>query len=336
LQLLVEWGPNARQIRPFSARRETPKGMNMLSLNGEPLALAVLGLGGILLGLVELALAFVKRSRTWPASVALAALLVLAAGAAYAADMGPIFWQPALVLAGVAVALLLFRSRTSIAGRPVVQGVGLVVLSGVLLGSQLYRLDQNLENDLLRSDFELAQMFDPVDEASPPVVIATTDAGRSVPLFHVSADAVSASSDEENRYLKDLRLHSMVIQTGPADVRYNCHGWVFGEGRGWIRGKMVDAILQDNAYQVVEQPLAGDVAIFRNQVGEVTHSGVVRTGEKDGSVLIESKWGRFGRFVHTPDRHCYAASKVSYYRSLRGSHALKGVVYGRPESAIGG
>jgi hypothetical protein len=310
--------------------------MNMLSLNGEPLALAVLGLGGILLGLVELALACVKRSRTWPASVALAALPALAGAAAYAADLGPIFWQPALVLAGVALALMLFRSPTSIAGRPVVQGAGVLLLSGVLLGVQLYRLDTNLENDLLRSDFELSQMADPVDETSPPVVVATTDAGRSIPLFQVSADVVAASADEEARYLRELRLHSQVIQTGPPDVRFNCHGWVFGDGRGWLRSKMVDTILQDNAYQVVERPLAGDVAIFRNQLGEVTHSGVVRTGEKDGSVLIESKWGRFGRFVHTPDRHCYVTSKVSYYRSLRGSHALKGVVYARPESAIGG
>jgi xanthosine utilization system XapX-like protein len=308
----------------------------MLSLNGEPLALAVLGLGGILLGLVELALACVKRSRTWPASVALAALLALAGGAAYAADLGPIIWQPALVLAGVAVALLLFRSPSSIAGRPVVQGAGMVLLSGVLLGSQLYRLDKNLEDDLLRSDFELSQMADPVDETSPPVVVATTDAGRSIPLFHVSADAATTSADEEARSLGELRLRSKVIQTGPPDVRFNCHGWVFGDGRGWIRSKMVDAILQDNAYQVVERPLAGDLAVFRNQLDEVTHSGVVRTGEKDGSVLIESKWGRYGRYVHTPDWHCYGADKVSYYRSLRGSHVLKGVTYARPESAIGG
>jgi len=308
----------------------------MLSLTGEPIALAVLGLGGILLGLVELALSFVKRSRTWPASVALAALLALASGAAYAGDLGPIFWQPALALSGVALALVLFRSPSSIAGRPVVQGAAMVLLSGVLLGTQLYRLDQNLENDLLQSDAELAQMTDPVDETSAPAVVATTDAGRSVPVFHVSADAAVVSGEEEDRYLRGLRLQSKVIQTGPADSRYNCHGWVFGDGRGWIRSKMVDAILQDNAYQVVEKPLAGDVAIFRNQLGEVTHSGVVRAGERDGGALIESKWGRFGRFVHTPDQHGYAASKVSYYRSLRGSNVLKGVTYGRPEAAIGG
>src|SRR5262249_8786960 len=158
----------------------------------------------------------------------------------------------------------------------VVQGAGLVLLSGVLLGSQLYRLDKNLENDLLQADFELAQMVDPVDETSPPVVVATTDAGRSIPLLQVSADTVAASSDEEARSLKDLRLHSKVIQTGPPDVRFNCHGWVFGDGRGWIRGKVVDTILQDNSYRVVENPLPGDVAVFRNELGEVTHSGIVR------------------------------------------------------------
>jgi hypothetical protein len=308
----------------------------MLSLTGDPLALAVLGLGGVLLGLVELALAFVKRRRTWPASLALAGLLALAAGAAYAVDLGPIVWPPLCVLAGVPLVLLLFRSPTSIAGRPLVQGVGMVVLSGVLLGAQLYRLDQSVENELDRTDSELAQMTDPVDENSPPAVAALTDAGRSVPLFNVSADAKQVTDEEEESYLRGLRLQAKVIQTGPADVRYNCHGWVFGDGHGWIRSKMVDTILKDNAYRIVEKPQAGDVAVFRNQLGEVTHSGVVRAGEKDGNVLIESKWGRFGRYVHTPERHGYSSCQVTYYRSLRGSHALKGVTYGKPETAIGG
>jgi hypothetical protein len=308
----------------------------MLSLTGDPIALAVLGLGGVLLGLAELALAYVRRFRTWKVSLALVALFALAGGVGYACDQSQLLGQPALILAGVALTLLLFRSPTSIAGRPVVQGVGLVLLSSVLLGAQLYRLDQNLENELLQTDFVLAQMTDPIDENSPPALVATTDAGHSVPLFHVSADAAAVSAEEEARYLQSLCLQAKVIQTGPAEVHYNCHGWVFAEGRFWVRGKAVDTILQDNAYQIVEQPRPGDVAVFRNPQGEVTHSGVVRMGEKDGRVLIESKWGRYGRFVHTAENHAYAAHKVTYYRSPRGNHALKGGASTKPESAVGG
>jgi hypothetical protein len=306
----------------------------MFSLNGDPIALAVLGLGGLLLGLAELGLSRVRRLRTWKVSLALVALLALAGGVVYACDRDSYLWQPTLVLAGVALALLLFRSPTSIAGRPIVQGAGLVLLGGALLASQLYRLDQNLENELLYSDVELAQMTDPIDENSPPALVATTDTGRSIPLF--SPNLALPTAEQEARNVQDLCRQAKLIQTAPSENRYNCHGWVFAEGRYWVRSKMVDTILQDNAYQLVEKPRAGDVAVFRNLQGEVTHSGLVRASEKDGQILIESKWGRFGRYLHTPEWHGYRADKVTYYRSSRGSHVLKSFDYARPESATGG
>src|SRR5262245_28688204 len=119
----------------------------MLSLDCDPIALAVLALGGVVVGVVELGLSFVRRFPTWGITLGLVAVLGLAGGAAYASGEGvTTFGQPALALASVMLALLLFRSRHSIAGRPVVQGAGLVLLSAALLGYVMYRLDRRLES----------------------------------------------------------------------------------------------------------------------------------------------------------------------------------------------
>jgi hypothetical protein len=170
----------------------------------------------------------------------------------------------------------------------------------------------------------MAQMADPFD-GSAPALQATTDKGRSVPLFDASPNAVAADSATEIRYVRDQRLDRKLIQTGPPDVRYNCHGWVFTGGQYWLRSAMVETVLADNDYVAVKHPQPGDVAVFRNNVNEVTHSGIVRTNDKDAGVLIESKWGRFGRYIHGPDEHAYRGQQVTYYRTTRGTHLLRGL-----------
>jgi hypothetical protein len=73
------------------------------------------------------------------------------------------------------------------------------------------------------------------------------------------------------------------------------------------------------------------VAVFRNANGEVAHSGIVRGTNAEGKVLIESKWGRLGRFVHTDDQHCYTDTVVTYYHTRRGGHLLRGLSGGDPD-----
>src|SRR5262245_30561858 len=128
----------------------------MLSLTCDPIAMALMGLFGVLVGLVELGLSFVKRFPTWGISLGLVGLLAAGGGVAYAIGEGVMVGQPLLVLAGVSLTLLLFRSKQSIAGRPVVQGAGMMVLSAALLGFALHRIDTGLDNELNQSDFDLA------------------------------------------------------------------------------------------------------------------------------------------------------------------------------------
>jgi hypothetical protein len=289
------------------------------------MALAVLGLGGVLAGLIESALSFVRRFPTWAVSLALAAALALAGGAAHACGESVLLAQPAWVLSGALTALLLVRSRHSLAGRQLVQGAALIVVGVALVGYATYRLEQGLDAELTETDFILAQASEPIDTNSPPARLARTDAGASVPLFEASSSSVAANQDEEARYLKGQQLAAKLIQTARPDVRYNCHGWVFADGRYWVRGNTVETILKDNGYQAVERPRAGDVAVFRNQLGEVTHTGLVRAGDRRGAVLIESKWGRFGRYVHGPEEHGYRGHALTYYRTTRPNHLLTGV-----------
>jgi len=297
----------------------------MFSLQCDPIAMAVLGLGGVVVGMVEFGLSFVRRFPTWGISLGLVVALALAGGVACAAGEGTLLGQPALILAGVSLALLLVRSRHSFAGRAVVQGTGLVVLSGALLGYASYRLDRALEGDLVQSDYDLAMMSDPIDEHNPPALLARTDAGTTVPLFEPTPNAVTATHDLEARYLRDLGLDAKLIQTAPPEMKYNCHGWIFTGGRFWLRGNQVETILKENGYHAVERPRAGDLVVFRNSNGEVSHTGLVRAGGKGDSILIESKWGRFGRYVHGPQEHGYRGHDATYYRTSRGSHLLEGL-----------
>src|SRR5262249_3395836 len=129
----------------------------------------------------------------------------------------------------------------------------------------------------------------------------------------------------EHRFLHGGNLDFNVIRTAPADGNYNCHGWVFTAGRYWVRGVFVERILKDNGYTVAPRVRSGDLAVCRNDSGEVTHTALVHSVGNNGQVLVESKWGRLGRYIHTPDQHAYRGQTVTYLRTSRGSHLLQGL-----------
>jgi len=108
--------------------------------------------------------------------------------------------------------------------------------------------------------------------------------------------------------------------TGP-NADCNCHGWIFTGGQYGIRNSDVPMILADNGYLRVESPQEGDLAIYDNR-GEYTHSGRVRLTRPEGGVLIESKWGPFGVFLHALDAQPFSGV-CTFYRSPRSGHRLE-------------
>src|SRR5205085_12006905 len=106
---------------------------------------------------------------------------------------------------------------------------------------------------------------------------AATDADRPVRLYRPAASHDTAAARAHEETALQAWLHAeRLIRTAPPDEGYNCHGWVFAAGRFWLNPADVEAVLQDNGYRPVDDPRPGDVAIFRDGRGALTHTGLVR------------------------------------------------------------
>lgn len=156
---------------------------------------------------------------------------------------------------------------------------------------------------------------------------ALTDKGAPVPLSAVTNDLPAndlPANDVDTHLLRDTRfanLNLRVMQIAPATCRANCHGWVFTGGQFVLNGDIVDRILTDNGYVSVDVPRPGDLIIYRNSYDAIMHTGLVRLVE-DSLVLIESKFGNHGCYLHQPQHSIYS-NCYQYYRSARaGGHLL--------------
>jgi hypothetical protein len=149
---------------------------------------------------------------------------------------------------------------------------------------------------------------------------AVTDRGREIQLFAYG----ESESLEENEKLVLAEEHFMyqVIRLAKPDLTCNCHGWVFTGGRAGIPSSQVDAILLDNGYVEVLAPEDGDLVVYRYANGTAIHTGLVRYVGSDGVILIESKWGPLGVYLHPPEAQPWG-HEFAFYRSLRQGHLLR-------------
>jgi len=169
-----------------------------------------------------------------------------------------------------------------------------------------------------------------------PGMEAITDAGRVIALFHYNAVTIVPAREQlafqseqerrdflgvmEQRFLANTNQNpATLVRLAEPNPQSNCHGWIFTQGRFGVPDALVPAILEDNGYAIVQDPREGDLAVFTRDT-VVHHSGVVRSGP-GGEVLIESKWGPFGVYRHTPEAHPYP-KHCTYYRSARRRHLL--------------
>ena len=84
---------------------------------------------------------------------------------------------------------------------------------------------------------------------------------------------------------------------------FNCHGKTFGNKECWINSIEVSSILLDNRYQsVFGSTRVGDLVLYRGIKGDITHTGFVHQVNDEGKpVLVQSKWGTLGDYLHAPD-----------------------------------
>jgi hypothetical protein len=147
---------------------------------------------------------------------------------------------------------------------------------------------------------------------------ALTDAGSAIPLFQFEMFTPPEHAEEVVLAAEKYRHH--VIRLGESDAACNCHGWIFTGGKFGIRNSEIPAILRDNGYVRVEQASPGDLAIYE-EGAEITHSGLVRIADPNAPILVESKWGPFGVFLHPPEAQPFTGH-CQFYRSQRRGHVL--------------
>ncbi len=187
---------------------------------------------------------------------------------------------------------------------------------------------------MIASRYLAAHVLLSLDQQSPPPVLdledvpirrtqAVTDSGKVVTLFHFKMH--SSAAEIEQFIASNEKDLTQIIRMAEPNSASNCHGWVFTGGQYGIRDPDISRILIDNAYAEVAAPLEGDLAIYiqgdSNHGDKITHSGIVRIAEQHAPVLVESKWGPFGVYLHGVAQQPFAG-ECKYFRSARSGHLL--------------
>jgi hypothetical protein len=237
-----------------------------------------------------------------------------------------VFKQPAMAWAppaGVAAAYFLAvavqRYHASFAqaiSSRRVQGVALLIAGPLLVSAWAVYLDSSTPITEFPPDEPVPAAAAP--EPVPTSKLALTDRGRAIRLYTRSF----IDKSEVARIEKEAkRIFSLdFIRVSEPDSVCNCHGWIFTNGQYWVPTEKVDLILADNDYHKVEYPRVTDLIIYRDSLGQIVHSGLVRLAD-DNLVLVESKWGHSGRYLHRPADQTYS-TVWDFYRSHRQGHLL--------------
>ena len=281
--------------------------------------LYALGVGGVVIGLLGLLAVWIGGQRPAALGAPGGAVLLAAIGAlAFASGRS----------AGLGVAFLVLASVCALSAQLRSQRVARVVAAfakapawhwgALLLFAPLVALGMaawNWQHVLVRPGVRAV-------ESSP----ARTDRNEPVRLNAALHEATPADllPAYEAADLHAKGFEQQVVRVAPPTALYNCHGWVFAAGQYLIADSEVEAILRDNDYQAVRTPLPGDLIIYGDASNFVIHSGIVRVAEPDGLLLIESKWGMMGRFLHPAAAQPFATS-WTYHRSARHGHLLLGL-----------
>lgn len=110
-----------------------------------------------------------------------------------------------------------------------------------------------------------------------------------------------------------VRLHESrftSVRNISATAIYNCAGLVFGCRRTTIDIENIRIPLADDAFQKLNDPSEweiGDVVVYRDRNGRMTHVGVIhdihvdRAAGGPRTVTVISAWGEDGEYIHRAD-----------------------------------
>lgn len=299
------------------------------NLGADPNTVLALGLIGSLLGALQL---FGRRLPIWLFCAFIAVTLLLPwILLDLLMDMPTWIGWLWLAFAGIVVFMLLGRGRhlgaairgtTKLAQHPTILGGTLTLCGLIAIGVSLV-VTEPWEDDFgpRRPEFERG----PREFEAAKDIQAVTDRGTPIETLRlVRCHVIDMKRADEQFPLENGGGH-LIRLSGPT-TQCNCHGWVFTGGLCWIGNDSIDTILLENDYEQVEIPAPGDVVVYRNSEDEPMHSGIVRFHGQPGQIMVESKWGLFGvyiHFVHQPPD----PGKWAFYRSSRSGHLLKGITH---------
>jgi hypothetical protein len=196
---------------------------------------------------------------------------------------------------------LLLSFRRQLALQPVAWLAVLLTLAATGWSCHRYNaVGLRIEMEKLDSTFRSGELVEVRD------CTAVTDRGREVQLCRWTQDGGSKATPVHPTSANDLA---------------NCHGWVFTDGQYLLWSKGVERILEDNGYELSQSPLPGDLIVYRNASGGISHTGLVQAVYLGGLVVIDSKWGLGGRFIHGPEQQPYG-NRYGFYRSARQGHTV--------------
>lgn len=157
------------------------------------------------------------------------------------------------------------------------------------------------------------------------LVLASTGVllGAKLITFHKQPGSFDKVEDllewEADTLLSDPHYAQQFIRTGPPELRYNCHGWTFARGQRTVIDDEVKDLLNSDRFRKVSVPMSGDIVVYYDKTGDLCHSGIVKATGRQSFVLVESKWGGAGRFLHMLDLPQVQARHEFYRRNYPGS-----------------
>ncbi|MFM7149921.1 MAG: hypothetical protein ACKO23_08775 [Gemmataceae bacterium] len=293
----------------------------------------VVGSATIGLGIINLLLPRSQRGmHPWARPLCLAGLTLLLSGVSYFLFPGMAIASAFLILTGLLTGLGLLRTIQArilgmqlvhYAGRPRSQAAFLIFIGAMAVAWQIHLVNNLFEDDAMEMERLISRISMPPSLVAMNDVALKTEYGQPILLCRPEDGTEDESDEEVLCYLREFDYDMRLIEVDGQDVGYNCHGWIFAGGKGWLLGREVEVILRENGYQTVSHPAPGDLAVFRDDRGEIKHTALVRVVPETGPILMESKWGKIGRYVHTAEHHPYQAFTCKYYRSPRESHLLR-------------
>jgi hypothetical protein len=139
-------------------------------------------------------------------------------------------------------------------------------------------------------------------ERDPRSIPLSTQDGSHIPNYRRAEDPPEVRRGAVTMFKTDhgnAKLRS-------SSSTYNCVGHVFAARRTWVESDHLPAILERDGYSRLDESQklwVGDIVVYENEHGEITHVGQVVEIEKkleDGGrkVTILSKWGVYGEYLH--------------------------------------